>query len=127
MPGVLNTQVGYTGGSFPFPTYQAVCSGITGHSEAIWIRYDPASVSYQELLDVFWANHSAFYPSPTQYMSAIFYTNKEQQAIATESIANLTLQRNRAPVTKLLKAKKWHAAEDYHQHYIAKRRGSRLY
>ena len=122
MDGVISTQVGYSGGKFPFPTYQSVCSGITGHSEVVWMRYDPSKVQYKDLLLTFWKNHSAYSAAPTQYMSAIFYTTKEQEKVARASFDEIASQRGRAPSTKIIKAGKFHQAEDYHQHYLAKRR-----
>lgn len=122
MDGVKNTVVGYCGGKYPFPTYTSVCAGITGHSEAIQVRFDPTKVSYDDLLRVFFKNHSAFTPARVQYMSAIFYTSDDQKKQALAAIERVTSEFGREPVTKVVKAGKFHAAEDYHQHYLRKKR-----
>ena len=126
--GVTDTTVGYTGGTVQEPTYKQVCSGSTGHAEAIQIQYDPSVVSYEELLDVFWAIHDPTQldrQGPdigTQYRSAIFYHNEEQQQKAEASKARLSESgRYTKPiVTKVEPVGLFWAAEDYHQDYLDK-------
>jgi len=127
--GVTSTMVGYIGGALESPTYKNVCSGRTGHAEAVEVTYDPSRVSYEKLLDVFWANHN-----PTtlnrqgpdvgnQYRSAIFYYDDEQKAAAGTSIEELEKAgKYRKPiVTELVAATTFWPAEDYHQQYLEKR------
>lgn len=126
--GVTDTTVGYTGGTVQEPTYKQVCSGSTGHAEAIQVEYDPSVVSYEELLDVFWAIHDPTQldrQGPdigTQYRSAIFYHNEEQQQQAEASKARLNESgRYKKPiVTKIEPVGLFWAAEDYHQDYLDK-------
>lgn len=128
-PGVKDAIVGYTGGSTENPTYEEVCSDRTGHAEAILVTYDPAKVSYDDLLEVFWANHD-----PTtlnrqgpdvgsQYRSAIFYHSEEQRAAAEASKRQQDQSgRFRRPiVTEIVPAATFYPAEDYHQRYLEKR------
>ena len=127
--GVTSTEVGYSGGSFENPSYEDVCSGTTGHAEVVRVDYDPARVSYDALLDVFWESHD---PSTlnrqgpdvgTQYRSAIFFLTPEQQAAAEASKAALaTSGRYAQPiVTEITAASTFYRAEDYHQQYFEKR------
>lgn len=129
LPGVSQTVVGYTGGHTANPTYQDVCTGTTGHAEAVQITYDPAKVSYSQLLDIFWANHS-----PTsyhrqgpdvgsQYRAVIFYHNDEQKQLAEASKQQLAAsgKYNQPIVTEIVPASEFYSAEDYHQQYLAKR------
>ena len=126
--GVTSTAVGYTGGDFPNPTYQDVCSDKTGHAEALEVEFDPSVVSYDELLDVFWNTHD-----PTtvnrqgpdigaQYRSAIFFHTPEQEAAAKASKQKLeTSGRYQRPiVTEISPAPEFHRAEEYHQRYFEK-------
>ena len=127
--GVTATAVGYEGGAKPEPTYRDVCDGDTGHAEAVEVDYDPARVSYDQLLDVFWENHD-----PTtlnrqgpdvgeQYRSAIFFHDAEQEKAARASKGKLEQSgRFRRPiVTQIVPAEKFWKAEDYHQQYLEKR------
>jgi len=127
--GVVATAVGYMGGSMQNPTYQDVCTDRTGHAEVVEVEYDPAQVSYDQLLDIFWANHD-----PTtlnrqgpdwgaQYRSAIFYHTPEQRAAAEASKAKQQASgRFRRPiVTEITPAATFWRAEEYHQQYLAKR------
>jgi peptide-methionine (S)-S-oxide reductase len=129
VPGVLSTRVGYAGGTTSNPTYKEVCSDRTGHAETVEVVYDPARVSYDQLLRVFWENHD-----PTtlnrqgpdmgsQYRSAIFYTSPAQQAAATTSRAALQSSgRYRRPIVTVIEpARPFYPAEDYHQQYLEKR------
>ena len=128
--GVESTQVGYTGGEFDNPTYNEVCSGKTGHAEAIRIEYDPSTVSYEELLMIFWNNHN-----PTtinqqgpdigeQYRSVVFFHNQEQEDIANklkEKLQDTALKKfDKKIVTQIVPAKKFFRAEEYHQQYLEK-------
>jgi peptide-methionine (S)-S-oxide reductase len=129
LPGVLSTRVGYIGGHTKNPTYKDVCTDGTGHAEAVEVQYDPAKISYQELLNVFWENHD-----PTtlnrqgpdwgsQYRSAIFFHTPEQEQLANVSKENLDKSgrfRNKI-VTQIVPATDFYEAEDYHQQYLEKR------
>lgn len=127
--GVTHTQVGYTGGHTENPTYEQVCSGKTGHAEAVQIEFDPSKVSYNDMLQVFWENHD-----PTtyhqqgpdigeQYRSAIFYIDMEQRGTALVSLENLSISgKFEDPiVTEVKEATIFWPAEDYHQQYLEKR------
>ena len=127
--GVTATRVGYTGGDFKNPTYKDVCSGTTGHAEAVEVEYDPSKVTYEELLKVFWENHDPTTLNRqgpdvgTQYRSAVFFLTPEQEAAAKASKEKL--QRNgkykRPIVTEINPASEFYPAEDYHQQYLEKR------
>lgn len=127
--GVLSTSVGYTGGSFKNPTYDDVCSGKTGHVEAVQVEYDPSQVSYEELLNVFWNSHDPTTDnrqSPefdSQYRSAIFFHNAEQEEAARRSKEKLQMSGKftRDIVTEITPASEYYLAEDYHQQYYEKR------
>ena len=135
--GVVETAVGYTGGTTSDPSYEEVCSGRTGHAEAVQVQFDPARVSYDQLLDVFWDLHDPTTPNRqgpdvgTQYRSAIFVHDAEQEAAATASKARLAQAgRYRRPiVTEIVPAGAFYRAEDYHQRYFEKspRRFGRLF
>ncbi|MHB8540648.1 MAG: peptide-methionine (S)-S-oxide reductase MsrA [Candidatus Acidiferrales bacterium] len=127
--GVTSTTVGYTGGTMKNPSYKDVCTGATGHAEAVEIEFDPAQVSYRELLAAFFQTHNPTTPNRqgpdigTQYRSAIFYHDAEQQSAALESKAALEKSGafNRPIVTEIAPASAFYRAEDYHQQYLAKR------
>jgi len=127
--GVISTSVGYSGGSYQNPSYHDVCTGRTGHAESVEVIYDPARVSYDDLLRVFWENHD-----PTQlnrqgpdwgpqYRSVIFYHTPEQEAAAQASKERLDKSgKYRRPiVTEITPASQFYTAEDYHQQYLEKR------
>lgn len=128
VPGVVDVIVGYTGGSIENPTYEEVCTGKTGHAEAVEIQYDPEQVNYERLLEVFWNNHN-----PTtlnrqgadigpQYRSVIFYHDKEQkqQAQASkESLVRSKIWKNPI-VTEIAPVQTFYKAEEYHQGYFEK-------
>jgi peptide-methionine (S)-S-oxide reductase len=129
LKGVANTAVGYAGGKTQNPTYKDVCTDLTGHAEVVEVEYDPAQISYDELLDVFWVSHD-----PTtlnrqgpdvgsQYRSAIFYYDADQQARAEASKKKLDSSgRFRRPiVTQIAPAPPFYRAEEYHQRYLEKR------
>ena len=126
--GVKKTIVGYTGGQQENPTYEEVCSGGSGHTEAIEVVYDHAQVSYGELLDVFWHSIDPTTPNQqfadvgTQYRTAIFYHNEDQQRLAQESKEKFhTLGVFKKPiVTEITLASTFYPAEDYHQEYYKK-------
>jgi peptide methionine sulfoxide reductase msrA/msrB len=123
--GVLATSVGYTGGKTPNPTYEAVCDGNTGHAEAVEITFDPALISYKELLDIFWRNidpttvDRQFYDQGSQYRTAIFYHGEEQRKEAEASKKALDVSgRFKSPVvTEISPAGVFYPAEEYHQKY----------
>ena len=125
--GVKAAAVGYTGGDAANPTYPQVCSGETGHAEAVRLEYDPAQVSYDELLDVFWQIHDPTTPNRqgpdigTQYRSAIFVHDAEQEAAAKASRERAQTRLDRPIVTEIVRAEDFWMAEDYHQQYFAKR------
>jgi peptide-methionine (S)-S-oxide reductase len=126
--GVISTTSGYTGGRTVNPTYEQVSHGGTGHAEAVEIVYDPAKVSYQKLLDVFWHNidpitaNRQFCDTGTQYRSAIFYHDGNQRRLAEQSKAALERKKRFAKpiVTEIVPASTFYPAEEYHQHYYAK-------
>jgi peptide-methionine (S)-S-oxide reductase len=128
MPGVLSVTPGYTGGEVPNPSYQEVCSGETGHVEAVRIIFDPVRVGYRELLQVFWHNidpttkNRQFCDFGSQYRSAIFYLSEEQLRLAEESRRELMQIRplDRPIVTEILPAAEFYPAEEYHQQYYKK-------
>lgn len=129
MNGVTSTTVGYTGGTTPNATYKQVCTGSTGHAEAVEVEFDPAQVSYRELLAAFFQNHNPTTLNSqgpdfgTQYRSAIFYHDAEQEATARESIAVLENAHifKRPIVTEVKPAGPFYRAEEYHQQYLSKR------
>ncbi|MDD5746041.1 MAG: peptide-methionine (S)-S-oxide reductase MsrA [Candidatus Omnitrophica bacterium] len=129
IPGVISTEVGYTGGSKANPTYLDVCSGTSGHAEAVSVTYDPKNVSYEQLLAVFWGIHDPTQYNRqgpdigSQYRSAIFYCNAEQRARAEKSRNDIQKQlgKDRRVTTEILPATTFYRAEDYHQQYLEKR------
>jgi peptide-methionine (S)-S-oxide reductase len=125
--GVKSVTSGYIGGQLPNPTYQQICTGLTGHAEAVEIEYDPAVVPYEKLLEVFFATHDPTTLNRqgpdvgTQYRSGVFYHDDEQQRIAREVIAKLNAARAfPGPiVTEVTPASIFYPAEKYHQDYFA--------
>jgi peptide-methionine (S)-S-oxide reductase len=125
VPGVVSTTSGYTGGSVKKPSYEQVSSGATGHAESVDVVYDPAKVTYAQLLDVFWRNvdpldaGGQFCDRGNQYRTAIFYHDAEQQRLAEDSKQALeaTGKLKRKIVTQIVPAGEFYAAEDYHQDY----------
>lgn len=128
--GVLSTAVGYTGGTTENPTYEEICTGKTGHAEAVEVAFDPDIVTYQDLLAVFWSIHDPTTPDRqgpdvgTQYRSAVFIHDAKQGTLARVSRGELAESgRFRNPiVTEILPAPQFYRAEEYHQGYIGKRR-----
>ena len=127
--GVTATRVGYTGGTTASPSYKQVCSGRTGHAEAVEVTFDPAVVSYDELLAVFWSSHNPATRNRqglnigTQYRSAIFTRSPAQDAAARETreVAKAQLRWPRKTIaTQIEPAGPFYAAEDYHQQYFEK-------
>ena len=129
VPGVTATRVGYTGGTTTNPTYKQVCTDRTGHAEAVEVSYDPARVSYDDLLRVFWEIHDPTQRDRqgpdigTQYRSAIFYHDPQQEAAARASKERLEQSgvHKRPIVTEIVPAPTFYPAEDYHQQYLEKR------
>lgn len=129
MPGVLRTQVGYTGGHTVNPTYKQVCSDTTGHAEAVEVEFDPSVVSYQTLLETFFENHDPTTPNRqgpdegSQYRSAVFFHTPEQQQLAQaeKEKRNQSGEYVRPLVTEITAATAFYPAEDYHQQYFDKR------
>jgi peptide-methionine (S)-S-oxide reductase len=128
VPGVISAVSGYTGGTVKGPSYEQVSSGRTGHTEAVEVTFDPAKVTYEQLLDVFWLNHDPtvtnrqFCDSGSQYRPEIFYHSDEQKRLAEASKAKWEKMKPfRQPLlTPITKAGPFYAAEDYHQDYYKK-------
>jgi len=127
VPGVHEAFSGYQGGTTKNPSYEDVCTGRTNHAEVVQVEYDPAKVSYQDLLAVFWANHDPTTPNRqgpdhgTQYRSVIFTYTPEQQKLAEASKAEQVANFRRPIVTQILPAPEFYRAEEYHQKYLEKR------
>ena len=125
MRGVNKVVSGYMGGQVDNPTYEAVCSGTTGHAEVTQITFDPAAITFRDLLDVFFAIHDPTTLNRqgndvgTQYRSAIFYHSDEQKQTAREAIAESTSEFENPIVTEVVEASKFYPAEDYHRNYYA--------
>lgn len=121
--GVVAVESGYIGGSDPDPTYQAICSGRTGHAEAIKVEFDPSVISYGEMLDVFMGTHDPTQLNRqgndigTQYRSAIFPLNDEQRTEAEAAISRANKEHGEKVVTTIEGPAPWYPAEDYHQKY----------
>ena len=125
--GVTKTEVGYEGGTLDHPTYEDVCSHRTGHAEVVEVTYDPEQISYETLLDVFWAKHNPTqlnrqgWDVGDQYRSVIFFHESEQQEVARRSKAEEQTRQRKPVVTLVEPAQTFHPAEDYHQQYLEKR------
>jgi peptide-methionine (S)-S-oxide reductase len=128
--GVSETAVGYAGGTTTNPSYKEVCSGTTHHAEVVLVKFDPAVITYSELLSVFWENHDPTQGMRqgndfgTQYRSTIYTTNDEQAAVAQSSCSSfqsgLTAAGYRAITTEIAPLDTFYIAEEYHQKYLAK-------
>ena len=129
LPGVIDTAVGYEGGKLDNPSYKDVCTGRTGHAEVVQVKFDPARVSYSQVLDLFFALHD-----PTQrnrqgpdwgeqYRSVVFFHSPEQEAAAKQTIERLTREKifSKPIVTEVVPAGTFWRAEEYHQKYLEKR------
>jgi methionine-S-sulfoxide reductase len=131
LPGILNTTVGYTGGQTENPVYKEVCTGKTGHAEAIQIEFDADQISFKEVLQNFFKLHDPTTVNRqgndvgTQYRSAIFFHSPEQKLIAENTIAEIAATEfwKKPIVTALVPAAKFYSAEDYHQDYLIKNPG----
>jgi len=123
VPGVVDVVSGYSGGHTANPTYEQVCSGSTGHAEAVLVTYDPAKVSYEELLEEFWRHHDPTTPNRqgpdvgTQYRSAVFTHDAEQEDLARKSLEAHQARFGRPIVTEIVPASTFWPAEAYHQRY----------
>ena len=130
LPGVYSTAVGYAGGSTANPTYQEVCTGLTGHTEVVRVIYDPEKIDYEDLLKVFWESHDPTQGMRqhgdvgTQYRSAIYVLDSEQRAVAEESLRGyqekLSAAHRGGITTEVRDAPEFFYAEEYHQQYLAK-------
>jgi len=124
LPGVTDAVSGYTGGTVAAPTYGQVCSGRTGHAEAVLVTYDPTVVSYGRLLEEFWRHHDPTTPNRqgpdvgTQYRSAVFFHDAEQEELARESLRTHQARFGRPIVTEVVPASTFWPAEEYHQRYV---------
>jgi len=133
LPGVYSTAVGYAGGHTPNPTYEEVCSGRTGHAEVVRVVFDPAKISYRQLLEEFWESHDPTQGMRqgndvgTQYRSAVYVLDDAQRTAAEESQRafqdRLTAAGFGAITTEIREAPPFYYAEDYHQQYLAKNPG----
>jgi peptide-methionine (S)-S-oxide reductase len=129
VPGVVDAAVGYEGGTMPNPTYRDVCTDETGHAEVVEVTFDPSRVSYDQILDVFWANHDPTQKNRqgpdvgTQYRSAIFFHSRAQRdaAIASKERLEKSGKLRRPIATEITPASTFWRAEDYHQRYLEKR------
>lgn len=133
LPGVMDAEVGYTGGTTEYPTYGQVCTGTTQHAEAVRVTFDPGQISYRELVDRFWSMHN-----PTtyhrqgpdvgsQYRSAIFFCDEAQRAEAEQSKENAQKQFMSPIVTEIVPATPFYRAEEEHQRYFEKHGGGSCY
>jgi len=126
LEGVTDAQVGYTGGTFPNPTYRDVCSDRTGHAEAVEVTFDPERITYEDLLEAFWKMHDPTTPNRqgpdvgSQYRSAIFFHSPEQESAARASKAKAQEHFRRPIVTEITPASRFYRAEEYHQRYFEK-------
>ena len=132
-PGIVVTAVGYAGGQTPNPTYEEVCSGLTGHNEVVLVAYDPARIAYEDLLRIFWESHdptqgmSQGNDVGTQYRSGIYVADAAQRAAAErsrEAYGRALAERGYGPVTtEIVDAPPFYYAEEYHQQYLARNPG----
>lgn len=126
LAGIQSVESGYIGGSTTNPTYKQVCSGTTGHAEAIRLTFDPAVVSFDEILDIFFQIHDPTQLNRqgndvgTQYRSAIFPHDPKQEAVARAAIARAQADHDKPIVTTIEPLAQWYQAEDYHQEYFAR-------
>jgi peptide-methionine (S)-S-oxide reductase len=122
--GVTRVESGYMGGQVDHPTYEQVCGGETGHAEVVRLEFDPARISYREILEIFFTIHDPTTPNRqgndvgTQYRSVIYTTSPEQEATARQVMAEMAAVWDAPIVTQLQPAETWYKAEDYHQNYF---------
>jgi peptide-methionine (S)-S-oxide reductase len=127
VPGVRATRVGYTGGTSERPSYEEVCTGRTGHAEAVEVEFDPERVTYETLLDIFWNEHDPTTPNRqgpdvgTQYRSAVFFHSPDQETAARASRDRAQSRHRKEIVTEITPATEFWPAEEYHQRYLEKR------
>jgi len=127
LDGVTKTEVGYEGGTLENPTYEDVCSHTTGHAEVVQVTYDPERISYEQLLEVFWAKHDPTqlnrqgWDIGDQYRSVILFEDDEQREVAVRSKAQEQTRHAKPVVTQIESASTFYVAEDYHQQYLEKR------
>ena len=124
VPGVLDAEVGYTGGTVPNPSYSLVSSGATGHAEAVRVEFDPSRISYEGLLDRFWTVHDPTRPrlgKRARYRSAIFVHSGEQEKAALASLAVRAALSAQPVLTEVVRAPPFYRAEERHQRYFEKR------
>jgi peptide-methionine (S)-S-oxide reductase len=125
--GVIDAEVGYTGGHTVNPSYEQVCSGATGHAEAVRITYDPQRVTYERLLDVFFSEHDPTQENRqgpdvgTQYRSAVYFHDDAQRKAAERAVTALQSQYPRSIATEIRPAGEFYRAEEYHQQYLVRR------
>lgn len=130
LKGVKDTKVGYTGGHTANPTYEEVCTGKTGHAEAVQVTYDPQEITYEKLLDVFWNTHNPTLLNRqgpdvgTQYRSAIFYHDEDQRKVAEESKNREQQKYDKKITTDFSPLKEFYLAEEYHQKYFEKNKSA---
>lgn len=126
VPGILSATSGYAGGKVPNPTYEQVCTGRTGHAEVVQIEFDPARISYEQVIDLFWKAHDPTTLNRqgadvgTQYRSIILYENEEQKAAAEKSKAAAQAQFKSPIVTEIVPLQAFYPAETYHQDFYDK-------
>ncbi len=132
IPGVRNVVSGFSGGTVPYPTYEMVCTGFTGHAEVVQVEFDPAVVSYEKLVRLFWKEHDPTTPNQqgddvgTQYRSIIIYHNEAQKLVAQQVHRDLIAHKvyRRPIVTELMPFKAFYPADMYHQDYYRNHRGN---
>lgn len=121
--GVVSTRVGYMGGETPSPDYEKVCAGGTGHTEVVEVTFDPAVVSFEDLMHVFWNVHDPSSPAKTQYQSAVFFHSPVQEAAALASKERIDKSDyfQHGILTKIVPVQELYEAEEYHQQFLRKR------
>ena len=127
LEGVLSTSVGYMGGTLENPTYEEVCTDLTGHAEVVEVEYDPSKLQYKDLLEIFFALHDPTQLNRqgpdvgTQYRSVIFYENEDDKSVSKDFMDSISTKYTKPIVTSLEKKTKYYVAEEYHQKYLEKR------
>ncbi|MEC7820339.1 MAG: peptide-methionine (S)-S-oxide reductase MsrA [Actinomycetota bacterium] len=127
LEGVLSTSVGYMGGTLENPTYEEVCTDLTGHAEVVEVEYDPSKLQYKDLLEIFFNLHDPTQLNRqgpdvgTQYRSVIFYENEDDKSVSKDFMDSISTKYTKPIVTSLEKKTKYYVAEEYHQKYLEKR------